>query len=192
MNPTLQFFYDVSSPYSYLTFARIADVAEHYGVSVDYRPFLLGGVFHATNNQTPTTNLARAAYLRKDLARWAARDGIPFRFSDSFPHNSLFAMRCITAASHAEQQRVAAQLFNAAWVENLNLTDRDVVQSLLSNAPHLLEGAGDPAVKLRLRETTEAAVQAGAFGAPFFLVGTAEYWGNDRLEMAMSAAVTVQ
>ena len=89
MNPTLQFFYDVSSPYSYLTFARIADVAEHYGVSVDYRPFLLGGVFHATNNQTPTTNLARAAYLRKDLARWAARDGILFRFSDSFPHRRI-------------------------------------------------------------------------------------------------------
>ena len=188
MTATLQFFYDVASPYSYLAFARISDVALTKGVSVDYRPFLLGGVFHATKNESPATHPIRGAYIRQDLERCAERDGIPFRFSDSFPHNSLFAMRCITAAKDQERQVVAMKLFTAAWIDNLNIGDPESVESVLHGHAHLLASANDPSVKLRLREMTDEAVAAGAFGAPFFLVGDAGYWGNDRLEMAVLAA----
>ena len=190
MSDTLHFYYDVSSPYSYLAFARIADVASAHGVSLKYHPFLLGGVLMATKNQMPTANPARAAYLLKDLERCARRDGIPFKFSSTFPHNSLLAMRCITAAAECDRLNIATTIFQAAWVNNLNISKRPVLEHVLRTTPHLLDEASDPAVKLQLRETTENAVKFGAFGAPFFRVGDADYWGNDRLEMAVVRAAS--
>tara|TARA_B100001758_G_scaffold227240_1_gene220505 strand:- start:229 stop:804 length:576 start_codon:yes stop_codon:yes gene_type:complete len=191
MSTSLQFFYDVASPYSYLSYARIDDVSKALGVSIIYRPFLLGGVFHATGNQMPAAVPARAAYLLKDLSRWSKKYGIPFKFSTSFPHNSLLAMRAITAAEPELRDEVAKKIFHAAWVFDQNIADASVLETVLGDHAGLLEDANDPKVKSELRQTTEAAVNAGAFGAPFFLVGQADYWGNDRLEMAAAFAASL-
>lgn len=191
MSTSLQFFYDVASPYSYLSYARIGDVAKALGVSINYRPFLLGGVFHATGNQMPAAVPARAAYLLKDLSRWSKKYGIPFKFSTSFPHNSLLAMRAITAAQPEQRDEIAKKVFHAAWVFDQNIAEASVLASVLGEHAELIEKASDPAVKNELRQTTEAAINAGAFGAPFFLVNQADYWGNDRLEMAVAFAASL-
>ena len=188
MTASLAFFYDVASPYSYLTFARIHDVAPQYQVSIDLCPFLLGGVFRATSNVMPAANLVRAKYLRKDLERWAGRDETPFQFSSSFPHNSLHAMRAITAASSENRVEVSRRLFEAAWVKDLNISLPEVCADALGEYGFLLEEGQAPAIKEKLKHETARAVEAGAFGAPFFLVGKEGYWGNDRLEMALEYA----
>ena len=190
MTTTLQFFYDVASPYSYLAFLRIQDACTRQEVSFEYRPFLLGGVFRATNNQMPSAIPARGRYLLKDLQRCALVDGIPFNFSSSFPHNSLMAMRTITAAPPTERQRIAAKIFAAAWVHDLNIGLPDVLSDVLGDDVTFFHRCSEQAVKDELRNTTDDAVAAGAFGAPFFLVGTEGYWGNDRLEMAVDYAAT--
>ena len=190
MTAPLVFFYDVASPYSYLTFARIHDVAPRYQVSVDLCPFLLGGVFRATSNVMPAANPVRAKYLRRDLERCALRDDIPFHFSSSFPHNSLHAMRAITAAPSDIRLEVSRRIFKAAWVEDLNISTPEVCSEALGEYAFLLEEGQAPEVKERLKEETARAVDAGAFGAPFFLVDEEAYWGNDRLEMALEYART--
>ena len=190
MSAKLNFFYDVASPYSYLTFLRIQDACKRQEVSFEYRPFLLGGVFRATNNQAPSANPARERYLVKDLQRWALIDGIPFNFSSSFPHNSLMAMRTITAAPIAERHRIASKIFAAAWVHDLNIGLPDVLADVLGKDVLFLKRCSEQSVKDELRSTTDEAIAAGAFGAPFFLVGNEGYWGNDRLEMAVDHAAT--
>ena len=191
MSATLQFFYDVASPYSYLAFTRIQDVCKRQEVSFDYRPFLLGGVFRATNNQTPAAIPARARYLLKDLQRWATADDIDFKFSSSFPHNSLLAMRTITAVPEVDRCRVAMKIFEAAWVRDLDIGTPEVLATILGDDVGFLHRSSEQAVKDELRRTTDEAIAAGAFGAPFFLIGDEGYWGNDRLEMAVAYAASV-
>ena len=191
MSSALQFFYDVASPYSYLSFMRIGDVAKAHNVSVIYRPFLLGGVFRATNNQMPAAVPARATYLLKDLARCAGRWNIPFNFSSSFPHNSLHAMRAITAAKDADLVQVSRLVFEAAWYHDLNIADLEVLASVLGDHRELLEDGQNPAVKEKLKATTADAVSLGCFGAPYFVVGEDGYWGNDRLEMAVEQMISL-
>ena len=190
MSSKLKFYYDVASPYSYLAFARIQDVAKALRVSVLYRPFLIGGVFRATNNQMPSSNPARGRYMLKDLQRWSEAHSIPFKFSSSFPHNSLLAMRTITAAPEADRIRLSAKIFNAAWAFDQDIGNVDVLRESLGEDARYLSNAGEQEVKDELRRVTDEAVAFGAFGAPFFLAGDEAFWGNDRLEMAMEYAAS--
>ena len=188
----LQFFYDVASPYSYLAAARIERVAQTANVTVRWTPFLLGGVFRSVGNTMPAAVPARAAYLFKDLNRWALADETEFRFSSTFPHNSLLCMRVLTAAPADLLIPLSQRLFKAAWVDDKNIGDPEVVREVLGDHAYLIEATTDPAIKASLIETTSAAVELGAFGAPSFVVGEELFWGNDRLEMAIEAARLAQ
>ena len=191
MSHVLTFYYDVASPYSYISAKRINDVAGASNVTVEWTPFLLGGVFRSVGNTMPGALPARAKYMLHDLKRWARAWEIPFQFSESFPHNSLLAMRALTAAPQNRIQDLSLALFKAAWADNQDISKPDVVSAALGDmADDLLAASQDPSVKDRLKETTQRAVEAGAFGAPSFVVGDDLYWGNDRLEMAVSAAAS--
>jgi len=189
MNKLVRFYYDIGSPYSYLAATRIERLSDTRNVEVTWRPFLLGGVFRAAGNTMPAAVPARGRYMLADLRRWAEKENVPFTFSSSFPHNSLLAMRCLTAADARELIPLSMKLFRATWAEDRNISDPEVVADILGDrAKVLLERARDPGVKNRLRATTDAAVSAGAFGAPTFVVGDALFWGNDRLDWALEAA----
>ena len=191
MPASLDFFYDVASPYSYLAAHRLTHMTPHDGLDIRWRPILLGGVFRATGNTMPAAVPARARYLLNDLERWAERDDIPFVYSSSFPHNSLLAMRALSAAEPDQLVALSMRLFKAAWVDDRNISEPDVVQDVLgSSAEVLLKATQDPAIKDRLKSTTQDAIDKGAFGAPAFVVGDALYWGNDRLEMALEHALS--
>ena len=140
----------------------------------------------------PAVVPARARYLKKDLSRWSKQYAVPFKFSNSFPHNSLLAMRTITAAPEALRDTITKKIFHAAWVFDQDIADPSTLADVLGEHATLLERTSDASVKNELRQTTEDAVEAGAFGAPFFLVGSADYWGNDRLEMAIAFAASQQ
>ena len=188
MQGALDFYYDIGSPYSYIAAARIEDAAQERGVTVRWRPFLLGGVFRAVGNTMPAAVPARAKYMLDDLRRWADALKIPFNFSSSFPHNTLLAMRALSAAKSTELVALSQSLFRAAWVDNLDVSSPDVVaQALGETGPSLIQATQHPEIKERLKTTTQAAIDAGAFGAPSFVVDGALFWGNDRLEQALAA-----
>ena len=188
----LDFFYELTSPYSYLAATQMPALIARTGAKVRFRPMLLGAVFQQTGNVMPGANPVKARYMIKDLARWAAAYGVPLRFPSRFPLSTVKALRlCVQAEETALQQELALRLFHAAWADDADINDDAVLRPLLTEiglpADELLEGCQAPAVKDALRATTDEAVRRGVFGAPSFFVGDELFFGNDRLPFVMDA-----
>ena len=93
-------------------------------------------------------------------------------------------MRALTAVSPENLVSKSLALFRAAWVDNLDISNPEIVSDALGDAgPELVAATQDPEIKAKLMATTQDAIDAGAFGAPSFVMNGALYWGNDRLEM---------
>lgn len=177
--PTVQFFFDVVSPYSYLASTQLSGLAERTGATVVWRPVFLAGVMKATGNQPPATLPARGAYLGVDLQRWVDHYGIDYAFPPRFPVNTLLAQRALCAVAPDEVAPLARRLFRAMWVDGRDLSDADVVAQLVG--PAAAAAAQTPPVKAALKANTDEVLQHGAFGAPSFVVDGELYFGNDRL-----------
>jgi len=191
-----QFFFDFGSPASYLAWKRMPDLQARTGVSFAYVPMLLGGVFKATGNASPVTVPAKGAYMSRDLARWAERHGTPFRSNPFFPINTLRLMRgAIAAQARGELEAYGNAVYDAIWQDQRNMGDAAEAAAALAaaglDAAFYAAAADDDAVKAKLVANTEAAVAAGVFGAPSFVVAGELFFGQDRMdfvEAAVSAA----
>lgn len=185
---TVEFFYDIGSPYSYLAATQISHLVERCGATCQWRPFLLGGVFKAVGNKAPATLPPRARYMLQDLTRWSATYQVPFRFPSQFPMNTLLAMRALTAIPEADRRDASLALFTAYWVNDADLTQPAVIAQIIGESP--VAAATAPETKTALRATTDEAVARGAFGAPTFFVGEQMFFGNDRLDFVEAAVRT--
>ena len=121
---TIEFFFDFGSPTTYLAHTQLPRIAAETGAQLVYRPMLLGGVFKATGNASPVTVPAKGRWMGQDIARWAARYGVPFAFNPHFPINTLTLMR------------------GAAGVQELRLLGQRVVARGLDVAEQPLEAEG--------------------------------------------------
>jgi 2-hydroxychromene-2-carboxylate isomerase len=188
----VEFFFDLSSPYSYMCSTQIDAVCARHGAEVAWRPFVLGAVFKAVENRMPAMCLPKARWMVQDLERWAALYQVPFRMTPRFPVNAISAMRLVLVAEAAQPGRggraVAQAAFHALWVEDRDLTAPAVLDELARGVG--LDGAGgieEPQIKTALRENTDEAVRRGAFGAPAMFYGEQLFWGNDRLHFLEAA-----
>jgi 2-hydroxychromene-2-carboxylate isomerase len=188
MNKTVEFYFDVGSPASYLAYTQLPKICADTDAQLVYRPMLLGGVFKATGNASPNEVPAKARYSIIDLDRCAKRYGVPLLFNPHFPINTLNLMRAITAVQTLQPQRFVEFVdltFRAMWIEGRNLNDLAVLSTTLKEGgfdPAQVFGwVNDPEVKERLKADTEAAVARGIFGAPSMFVGNELYFGQDRL-----------
>ncbi|HET8871347.1 MAG TPA: 2-hydroxychromene-2-carboxylate isomerase [Aquabacterium sp.] len=191
---TVEFFFDVGSPASYLAFTQLPALCAETQAQLRYRPMLLGGVFKATGNASPATVPAKGMYTAMDLARCARHLGVPFQFNPFFPLNTLQLMRAITAMQlhHPDQfERLTRLIFDGLWVQGLNLNDAAVVAQLLSsggfNPSEVMQLASQEDVKEALKATTEEAVSRMVFGAPTMFVGQEMFFGQDRLDFVRQA-----
>lgn len=192
MNKQVEFYFDVGSPASYLAWTQIARLAERHGAEVVYQPMLLGGVFKATGNASPASVPAKGRYTRIDFERFARRYQVPFAQNPFFPINTMQLMRGAVALLDDDQfQPYVDAVFRAIWVEGQNMGDPDVVARVLGgqgfDVAGLLQQINDPAVKERLRQITERAIERGVFGAPTFFVGDEMFFGQDRLDFVEAA-----
>lgn len=188
MSKTVEFFFDLGSPASYLAWTQLPRLRAEHGAEVALRPMLLGGVFQATGNSSPATVPAKARYTFMDFQRYAARYGVTLRFSEHFPINTLTLMRAAVGVQSQQPERFEDWLramFTALWVDGRNLGDPQVVAQVLTEAgfePAAFAAmVADPQVKAALKATTEEAVARGVFGAPTFFVGGDMFFGQDRL-----------
>jgi 2-hydroxychromene-2-carboxylate isomerase len=129
----------------------------------------------------------------RDLERICAAQQIAFRRPSQFPRNALLAAR--VACRFAEEPWLPGfvrAVYRANFEEDLDISAPATVARCLGSSGEdpdaLLEEAQSPASKAQLRAQTEAASRLGIFGAPSFLVGRELFWGNDRLEDALSWA----
>jgi len=191
---TLEFFFDFGSPTTYLAHTQLPRLARESGARLVYRPMLLGGVFKATGNASPVTVPAKGRWMGQDIARWAARYGVPFAFNPHFPINTLTLMRGAVGLQMrrpADFQRYVDAVFEVMWVQPRNLGDAAeiaaVVRPLGLDPEDFAALAGDPQVKAALVAHTEEAVARGVFGAPTFFAGGQMHFGQDRLDFVREA-----
>jgi 2-hydroxychromene-2-carboxylate isomerase len=190
---TIEFFFDLSSPYSYLAATQLPAIAARTGSIITWKPFVLFAVFKAAENEMPARVPAKAQYMLKDLHRWARYYGVEFRFNSRFPVNALKAMRLVVAGD--EQGRAAETAmaaFRAVWAEDRDVTDPKELAAIAEqaglDAGRAMAAIETQAIKDRLRAYTDDAIRRGAFGAPAMFVGDELFWGNDRLHFVEEAA----
>lgn len=193
MSERIEFFYDFSSPYSYLAATQIEAVVARAGATLDPRPFLLGPVFQASGNAMPASVPAKGAYMFRDLRTWAADYGVAFRWPDFFPVNSVLPARMAVALSDAsERMRLSRAFFDAVWVQGVNVSEAAHATAVATAAGFdgeaLAARATEQEVKDALRANVDDAVARGAFGAPTFFVADQMFVGNDRLAFVERAA----
>ena len=192
--PTLDFWFEFASSYSYLAVMRIEPLAREAGVTIRWRPFLLGPVFLSLGWNDSPFNIypPKGRYMWRDLARLATRYGLPFQVPSKFPRSGLLAARVALLGAEAPWiGDFARAVMHANFADDRDITDPAVIRALLAGlglpADALLAEATGEANKLALRRQTEKATELGLFGAPSFVTPDGElFWGNDRLEDALA------
>ncbi|MFK0310794.1 2-hydroxychromene-2-carboxylate isomerase [Pseudomonas sp. NPDC090233] len=194
MSKTVEFFFDLGSPASYLAWTQLPALCARHDATLHYRPMLLGGVFQATGNASPAMIPAKGRYMFTDLGRFAARYGVPFGLPPGFPLNTLALMRGVIGIQLRSPERfeaLLAALFDGMWAQRRNFADIEVLEQVLEEAGfdpaefHAL--STDAEVKARLKQVTEDAVERGVFGAPTCFVDGQMYFGQDRLDFVEEA-----
>ena len=194
----IEFFFDCSSPWSYLAFHNVQPMAADLGVDIAWRPILVGGVFNTVNpsvyasRENPVP--AKAAYMRKDLADWARDAGLKIVFPPRvFPVNSVKAMRgCILLEPDGKLVPFARAAFEAYWGDDEDISQDDVLARICARVgvdpAYYFAGVAAQEIKDRLRRNTEELVRRGGFGSPtIFVDGGDMYFGNDRLQLVRAA-----
>ncbi|MEQ8459543.1 MAG: 2-hydroxychromene-2-carboxylate isomerase [Sandaracinaceae bacterium] len=188
---TVDFYFDVGSPYTYLAATQIDGLVERTGATVVWKPMLLGGVFQLTGNAPPARVAAKGKWMLSDLSLWAERYGVPFHMNPHFPVNTLSAQRALTAAEelHGQEamQKLARVFMDGMWVERADMSDGDELAFRVNraggDAGKLMRRVGEDELKQKLKDVTQEAVDRGAFGSPSFFVGERLFFGNDRLDL---------
>lgn len=192
MSKTLECYFDVGSPASYLAWTQLPGIARRHNATLVWKPMLLGGVFQATGNQSPAAIEAKGRYSRMDMQRFARRYGVTLNQNPYFPVNTLHLMRGAVAFLDTPRfDDYLTAVFNAMWVDEQDMGQPEVVARVLSragfNPEDVMARASDPAVKDRLKAITTEAVERGVFGAPTLFVDNEMFFGQDRLWMVEDA-----
>ena len=191
---SVEFYFDLGSPYSYLAYYRLLQIAEQQEIQIVYKPILLGGVFKATGNRSPIEIPVKGVYSILDMQRWAEYYQIQMQMNPHFPMNTLTLMRILTGVQllHLEKfEQVLKLLFDAMFGTPQNLNEPTVLAEVLEpsgfSVEDIMSMVQSDVVKQKLITETEQAIQRGIFGAPTFFVGDEMYWGQDRLHFVEQA-----
>lgn len=194
----IEFYFDCSSPFTYLGFHENQKVAAEFGVPVAWRPILVGGIFNTIN---PTVYESRRAgvpakqdYLRKDVQDWARLYGLTIRMPPTiFPINTVKAMRgCIALEPEGKLVPFAEAVFRRYWADDQDVNDDAVLASICAEVgverDRFFDAIGSDAVKDQLRRNTQDLIDRGGFGSPTTFVGGDDmYFGNDRMVLIRDA-----
>ncbi len=198
MGKSFELFYDVVCPYAYLASTQIEALAERCEATIEWKPFLLGGAFRAiggADDPNAVMPASKAAHNQRDMRRWAERFGVPLVMHPEHPRRSVLALRALLAAGVDARVAASHALFAAYWQRGEDIAEPAVVAKALSTAgldgDGCVERASEQAIKDELRERTDAAVAAGVFGAPTFIIDGELIWGQDRLHFVEAALLEI-
>jgi len=172
--PTIDWYFDFVSPFSYLCFHRMGGLA----ADITYRPVLFAGLLNHWGQKGPAEIPAKRRYTYRWCHWWAEHLGIPFRFPAAHPFNPLPHLRLALAAGPTAQ--VVGRIFDSIWT-----TGRDAAEGFDALCHELQvspEQLGTAQVKDALKKSTERAAQRGVFGVPSFVVENEVFWGADAID----------
>jgi 2-hydroxychromene-2-carboxylate isomerase len=194
----IEFFFDCSSPWTYLAFHNIQPLAREFEEEISWRPILVGGIFNTINPSVYASREkpveAKARYMKKDMADWARSAGLAIKMRPTvFPVNSVKAMRgCILQAPEGRLVAFARAVFEIYWGEDRDISQDEVLREVCARVgvdpQKFFAGIGEQAIKDQLKANTDEVMARGGFGSPtMFLDKTDMYFGNDRLPLVREA-----
>jgi 2-hydroxychromene-2-carboxylate isomerase len=194
--PTLDFWFEFASTYSYPAAMRISPLAEAAGVAVRWRPFMLGPIFKEQGWTTSPFNLfpAKGRNMWRDLERTCGTLGLPFVRPTPFPQNTLLAARvALVGLAEPWGEDYCRAIYRAEFAEGRTVEETETIAGVLTglglDAGAVLDRAQSNENRSQLRAHTEEAQRLGIFGSPSFVTADGElFWGNDRLEAALNWA----
>lgn len=181
---SLEFYFDFISPYAYLGWRRIHDVAARHGRAVVARPVLFAALLDAHGQRGPAEIPSKRIYTWKHVVRLAHEQGVTLEPPPAHPFNPLAALRTVSMIEDPGRQRRAIDaLYDATWGGGGGVADAADVARALDAAglpgARLVEAAGRPDAKVRLRAETDTAIARGVFGVPTVVVDDEVFWGQD-------------
>jgi 2-hydroxychromene-2-carboxylate isomerase len=199
----IEFFFDCSSPWTWLAFHNVQPLARELGAAIAWRPILVGGVFNAVNPSVYEFRErgvpAKQAHLKKDLADWARLAGLEIHFPPAvFPVNSVKAMRgCLFLEPAGKLVPFAAAVFEAYWTRQEDISQDAVLARICDEVgvdpQQFAAGIAQQSVKDQLKANTDELIARGGFGSPTIFVGAQDmYFGNDRLVLVRDAVLRLQ
>lgn len=193
---TIEFFFDCSSPWTYLAFESIQPIAERDDVAIEYRPILVGGIFNTVNPSVYENRAnpipVKARYYQKDMQDWARLVGIEIGQPPIFPVNSVKVMRGAFVAIEAGcLEAYARRAFQRYWSELADISQDEEVAGIAEavglNVEEFFEKINEQTYKDRLRANTDEVMKRGGFGSPTMFVDEGDmYFGNDRIQLLVA------
>lgn len=194
---SIEFYFDCSSPWTYLAFIRVLDVVTRQNAEIVWKPILVGGVFNAVNESVyearSNPHPVKGRYYLKDMRDWARHTGIEIGSPPVFPVNSVRAMRgALYALDEDKLYPYCKGLFEQYWGALRDISQWDVIREVAEavglDADALQAYAESQPAKDRLKVNTQELIDRGGFGSPTMFVGEGDmYFGNDRLELVEAA-----
>ena len=183
--------------YSYPAVMRVGKMAAARGVALEWKPFLLGPLFHAQQGlkDSPFNVVpVKGSYMWRDMERTCERHGLPFKRPGRFPQNGLMAARITLSLPQEARPNFVKAVYQASFVHDRDISDPQILHAAARRAGldplETLAAMTSEPVKEQLREETSIAASLGIFGAPSFVTEDGElFWGNDRIEDALDWAV---
>jgi 2-hydroxychromene-2-carboxylate isomerase len=194
----VDFYFDFSSTNSYFAAFMLPEICARNDARVNWMPTHFAALFRGTGFDVMAMTPRKARYLWRDHARYAEATGLPFRKPSRFPIKTASALRAVLAAGHSAvtddngdsreraHRAISQAIMRAYWERDEDISDRDVLASIATNAGFdgaaLIDIADAKPTRDELAALTETAVARGIFGAPTFFVGDEMFWGKDRLD----------
>ena len=193
MIKSFEFYFDFSSPYSFLAHKQIGKIEKENSIKMKYMPIFLGDLLNLAGIKANIDIPIKAKYMIKDCKLWAEKYNITFKFNNYFPIKTLNLMRCTLVAEKKDFAQIfITKIFDAIWKDGINLNDNTIVEKLLQNLDlnpkNFLMESIEPKIKDELKKRTDDAYQKGIFGAPSFIINNKVFWGQDRLEFVLNEA----
>ena len=189
MTKSIQFYYDFSSPYTYIAHKKIREVQKKNSIKFIYCPMLLGGLHKLAGITANAFIKNKNEFMRLDCEMVSKKLKIDFKFNNYFPISSLNLMRGSLVTSKDILDKYIDCFFDAYWKDNINLSDNEIFKNKLEyleiNVDNFLKKIGNKETKEKLIKLTQDAYNKKIFGAPTFICNNKIFWGQDRLDYAI-------
>tara|TARA_B110000881_G_C18513257_1_gene483449 strand:+ start:501 stop:1088 length:588 start_codon:yes stop_codon:yes gene_type:complete len=188
-----EFYFDFISPYSFLAHQEIKKIEKKDNIKIKYRAILLGGLHNLHGIKAPAFIPSKAKFMIRDCKLIAEKKKVNFKFNSYFPIKTLNLMRGVfVALEDGFQKYYIDKIFDAIWIDGLNMNDQNIIDKVVKNMninpkTFFLRSASQN-IKEKLKIKTDEAYEQGVFGAPSFIVNNKLFWGQDRLDFALSEA----
>ncbi len=192
----IEFYFDCSSPWTYLAFKEIVSLSQRHELEIDWKPVLVGGVFNTVNQDVyefrKKPNLLKLNYSNNDLNLWSKVRGISISFPEVFPVNSVKAMRgCLFAQKENQLIEFTDKVFQAYWRKGKDISKEDllidIAKNLNLNSDEFKKFICSQEAKDLLIKNTDELIERGGFGSPTFFYKEKMFFGNDRLHLLEEA-----